>query len=111
MGRGVNRGEIWSVAGGGYATKPRPALIVQDDRYPVSSVTVLLMTSTLVDAPLYRIRVESGELSGLRVDSDVMIDKITTVKRTQVSNRIGRVSSAQMLEVERMLMAFLGLAG
>jgi mRNA interferase MazF len=30
----VKRGEIWTMAGGpGYATKPRPAVIIQDDGF------------------------------------------------------------------------------
>ena len=88
MGRGVNRGEIWTVAGGAYATKPRPAVVVQDDLFDATtSVTVAPMSSTLLDAPLMRIRVAGGDgrLSGLEHDSDVMIDKLTTVKRSNVS--------------------------
>lgn len=87
MGRGVNRGEIWTVAGGVYATKPRPAVIVQDDLFDNTlSVTV---------AP---------------IDSDVMIDKLTTVRRSNVHVRVGRLTAEQVVEVERAMMAFLGLA-
>ena len=51
----MNRGEIWTVAGGVYAAKPRPAVIVQDDLFDAtSSVTIAPMTSTLLDAPLMR---------------------------------------------------------
>ncbi len=109
----MNRGEIWAVAGGVYATKPHPAVIVQDDLFDVtSSVTVAPMTSTLVDAPLMRIRVSggAGRLSGLDDDSDVMIDKLTTVRRSNVQARIGRLTAEQVVEVERAMMAFLGLA-
>lgn len=113
MGRGVNRGEIWTVAGGVYATKPRPAMIVQDDLFDAtSSVTVAPMTSTLLDAPLIRIRIAGGDgrLSGLDRDSDVMIDKLTTVRRSNVHDRVGRLTAEQLVEVERAMMAFLGLA-
>lgn len=111
MGRGVNRGEIWTVAGGVYAAKPRPALIVQDDLFEATaSVTVVPLTSSLTDAPLLRIRVAATELSGLEHDSDVMVDKLTTVRRTHVDSRVGRVTTDQLGEVERALMAFLGLA-
>jgi mRNA interferase MazF len=109
----VNRGEIWTVAGGVYATKPRPAVIVQDDLFDAtSSVTVAPLTTTLLDAPLIRIRVssESGRLSGLDHDSDVMIDKLTTVRRSNVQTRVGRLTTEQLVEVERAMMAFLGLA-
>ncbi len=113
MGRGVNRGEIWTVAGGVYAAKPRPAVIIQDDLFDsTSSVTVAPMTSTLLDAPLMRIRIAGGDgrLSGLDHDSDVMVDKLTTVRRANVHSRLGRLTAEQVVEVERAMMAFLGLA-
>lgn len=109
----MNRGEIWTVAGGVYAAKPRPAVIVQDDLFDAtSSVTVAPMTSTLLDAPLMRIRIAGGEdlLSGLDLDSDVMIDKLTTVRKSNVHAHVGRLTAEQVVEVERAMMAFLGLA-
>ncbi len=108
----MNRGEIWSVAGGIYASKPRPALVVQDDRFDAtSSVTVLPLTSVVADAPLLRIPIPANEVTGLDCPSFAMIDKLTTVRRGNVSRRIGRVSTRQMLDVERAILVFLGLAG
>ena len=109
----MNRGEIWTVAGGVYAAKLRPAVIVQDDLFDAtSSVIVAPMTSVLLDAPLMRIRVSGGDgrLSGLDRDSDVMIDKLTTVRRSNVHVRVGRLTAEQLVEIERAMMAFLGLA-
>jgi mRNA interferase MazF len=109
----VNRGEIWTVTGGVYAAKPRPAVIVQDDLFDAtSSVAVVPMTSSLLDAPLIRIRISGGDgrLSGLDHDSDVMIDKLTTVRRSNVHTRVGRLTAEQLVEIERAIMAFLGLA-
>ncbi|MDQ2638505.1 MAG: type II toxin-antitoxin system PemK/MazF family toxin [Actinomycetota bacterium] len=109
----MNRGEIWTVAGGVYAAKPRPAVIVQDDLFDATtSVTVAPMTSTLLDAPLMRIRISGGDgrLSGLDHDSDVMIDKLTTVRRSNLHARVGRLTAEEVVEVERTMMAFLGLA-
>ena len=109
----MNRGEIWTVTGGVYAAKPRPAVIVQDDLFDAtSSVTVAPMTSTLLDAPLMRIRISGGDgrLSGLDHDSEVMIDKLTTVRRSNVHARVGRLTAEQLVEIERAMMAFLGLA-
>jgi mRNA interferase MazF len=70
------------------------------------------MTSSLLDAPLIRIRISGGDgrLSGLDHDSDVMIDKLTTVRRSNVHTRVGRLSAEQLVEIERAIMAFLGLA-
>jgi mRNA interferase MazF len=109
----VNRGEIWTVAGGVYAAKARPAVIVQDDLFDAtSSVIVAPMTSVLLDAPLMRIRIGGGDgrLSGLDRDSDVMIDRLTTVRRSNVHARVGRLTAEQLVEIERAMMAFLGLA-
>ena len=105
------RGEIWTVAGGVFASKPRPALVIQDDRFDTTdSVTVLPLTSTLVDIPLLRIALKSTELSGLLRESHIMIDKLTTVRRSNVQSRVGRLTSGQLVEVERALLVFLGIA-
>ncbi|KJL35181.1 type II toxin-antitoxin system PemK/MazF family toxin [Microbacterium azadirachtae] len=105
------RGELWTVAGGVYASKPRPALIIQDDLFAATaSVSVLPLTGALIDAPLLRVRIRPGELSGLTKESDVMIDKATTVRRRNVDARIGRLSADQLTEVERLLMVYLGMA-
>ena len=108
----MNRGDLWTVAGGVYASKPRPALVIQDDRFDATdSVTVLPLTSTIVDASLLRITIDATDLSGLRQRSQIMIDKLTTVRRSNVQERVGRLSAAQLVDVERTMLAFLGLAG
>ena len=107
----MNRGELWTVAGGVYASKPRPALILQDDLFDATdSVTVAPLTTTLTDAPLLRVRVPAGGLAGLDRESDIMIDKTTTVRRSNLGHRIGRLATDQLADVERALMTFLGLA-
>lgn len=107
----MRRAELWTVASGIHASTPRPAVIVQDDVFELTdSVTVAPLTPTLVDAPLLRLRVPAGGLTGLAQDSDVMVDKLTTVRRSNMQVRIGRLSSQQMVELERLLMTFLGMA-
>ena len=84
---------------------------MQDDLFTgTASVTVAPLTTTLVDAPLLRVRVAADDLTGLQHESHVMIDKITTVRRENVGTRVGRLSSESLVEVERAPMAFLGLA-
>ena len=107
----MRRGELWTVAGGVYAAKPQPAVIVQDDVFELTtSVTVVPLTTTLTDAPFLRLRIPSDAIAGLAQDSDVMVDKMTTVRRSNVQVRIGRLSSQQMVELERLVMTFLGMA-
>ena len=81
---GVKRSELVSVAVPGDYGKPRPALVVQADLFndTHTSVTVVPVTSTLVDAPLFRLTVEASKANGLRSLSQLMIGKVTTVRRT-----------------------------
>jgi mRNA interferase MazF len=107
----VRRGEIWTVSGGGYAGKPRPAVIIQDDRFDATaSVTICAFTSDETDAPLFRLPIEPGESNGLRSPSRLMVDKITTVSKDKLGERIGRLNDADVVRLNRAILVFLGLA-
>jgi mRNA interferase MazF len=108
----VRRGEIWTAAGGsGYAGKPRPVVVIQDDRFDATdSVTICSFTTDPTEAPLIRLRVEPGD-SGLREVSSLMVDKITTVPRTRLGDLIGRLNDEDMMRLGRAMVVFLGLAG
>ena len=75
----MKRGEIWTVAGGqDYAGKPRPVVIVQDQRFgATASITVCAFTTDPTDAPLFRLPVEPDGRNGIRVTSRLMVDKIS----------------------------------
>jgi mRNA interferase MazF len=106
----VRRGEIWTAAGGVYATKPRPVLIIQDDHFAgTDSVTVIPMTTTAIDAPLLRIPVDPTPANGLEQPSQIMIDKVTTTRRSSVQKRLGTLGAAELVRVERSLLVFLGM--
>lgn len=91
--------------------KPRPALVIQADQFDEhATVTVLLVSSTLVDAPLFRITVQPNELNGLRTTSQVMVDKIMTMKRDKLGPSFGRIDQDLLIEVERSMAVFLGIA-
>ena len=109
----MKRGDVWTVAGGGeYAGKPRPAVIVQDDRFDATaSVTVCVFTSDPTDAPLLRIVVEPSAENGLTTVSRLMIDKLTTVSKAKLGSRVGRLSDEDIVRLNRAIMVFLGLAG
>jgi mRNA interferase MazF len=109
----VTRGEIWTAAGGkDYAGKPRPVVIVQDDRFDAtSSITICAFTSDPTDAPLFRLVVEPSDANGLEAISRVMVDKVTTVPKAKLGRRIGRLADDDMVRLNRALMIFLGLAG
>jgi mRNA interferase MazF len=109
----VKRGEIWTVAGGhDYAGKPRPAVILQDDAFDATaSVTVCPFTTHALEAPLMRLPIEPSERNGIRAASQLMIDKVTTVPKTKLESRIGRLSDEDLFRVNRAVVVFLGLAG
>lgn len=105
----MNRGELWTVSGGVYAAKPRPALIIQDDLFSATeSVVVIPLTTTVADVAIARIAIPTT--TGTTHPSFAMIDKITTVRRSNFGTRIGRVPTTLMTDIERSLLVFLGLA-
>ena len=105
------RGDFVTIAMQGYFGKPRPALVIQADPFGEhATVTVLPVTSTLVAAPLLRITVQPNVENGLQKPSQVMLDKTMTVKRDKIGQALGRIDVDAMVEVERCLAVFLGIA-
>ena len=109
----MRRGEIWTVAGGkDYAGKPRPAVVLQDDRFDATeSITVCAVTSDPTDAPLFRILIAPTERNGLNALSRLMVDKITTVPKNKLGHPIGHLDAKDMHRVNQAILIFLGLGG
>ena len=108
----MNRGDIVIVATrGAYTGKPRPALVVQDDDFNPThaSVTLCPITSDCVDAPLFRVSLPAGARTGLKLPSQVMIDKIVSVPREAVGRSIGRCESREMDGIAAGLRGWLSL--
>lgn len=107
----ISRGEIWSVSGGVYASKPRPALILQSDQFSeTSSITVAPFTTDPTDAPLFRLPIPADPENGLRSPCSIMIDKVTTISRNNLGSRIGRLGDDDVVRVNRAVIVFLGIA-
>jgi mRNA interferase MazF len=107
----MRRGDFVAIAMQGDFGKPRPALVIQADQFGEhATVTVLPATSMLVAAPLFRITVQPNAENGLQKLSQVMVDKAMTVKRDKVGQAFGRIDADAMIEVERCLAVFLGIA-
>lgn len=106
------RGEIWTLSGGGeFLSKPRPAVIVQDDRFDATgSVVVCALTSLDTGTPYFRLLVEPNNENGLRATSWIMVDKIAAVPRSKVGRRVGQLSGDDMARLDQALLVFLGLA-
>ena len=108
----ISRGDVVAVAASGDFGKPRPAVVVQSDAFPEehASVIVCQMTSTLADAPDFRITLEPSETNGLQRISQIMADKPVTVRRGRVSARIGRLDARDVRRLNRGLAFCLGLS-
>lgn len=107
----MKRGDFVTVALQGDFGKPRPALVIQADQFNAqATVTVLLVSSTLIDAPLFRITVQPDEANHLQKPSQIMADKAMTVRRDKLGAPFGSASDEVMLEVSRCLAVFLGIA-
>ncbi len=107
----MQRGDLVAVAIQGDFGKPRAALVIQSPLFANhTSVTVLLTTSTLVDAPLLRVTVQASAINGLEKNSQIMIDKAMTLKREKIGSVLGHVNAEQLTQVERGLAVFLGIA-
>jgi mRNA interferase MazF len=108
----MKRGEIWTVAGGnGYAGKPRPAVIVQDDAFDATaSITICALTTDAANAPLFRLAIEPNEANGLRSPCRLMVDKLTTVPKSRLGKRIGQLDDEDVVRLNRATLVFLGLA-
>ena len=107
----MKRGEIWTVSGAkGYASKPRPSLILQADGFGgTQSITICGFTTCEDESP-FRIQIEPDIQNGISKKSSIMIDKITTIRKNAVGKRIGRLSTSDMVRVNRAVFRFLGLA-
>jgi mRNA interferase MazF len=108
----MKRGEVWTVSGRGpQVGKPRPAVIIQDDRFDATdSIAVCALTTDPTETPLLRLSVTPSAQNGLRQPCHMMIDRITTVPRSRMGARIGQLEPDVIGRLDRALIVFLGLA-
>lgn len=107
----MRRGDFVTIAMQGDFGKPSPALVIQSNQFDQhATVTVLPVTGTLVDAPLVRITVKPTTENGLQKPSGVMVDKAMTVKRNKLGPAFGSIDADTMVQIDRCLAVFLGIA-
>lgn len=107
----MRRGDLVTVALQGDCGKPCPALVIQSDLFDGHpSVTILPITSELVEAPLFRLSVDPTPGNGLRKRSQVMVDKVQTIARDKIGAAFGRLEDESMLAVNRAFLLWIGLA-
>ena len=109
----MKRGEIWTASGGpDYAGKPRPVVLLQDDRFHgTASITVCPLTTSNVQAQTVRPVIRPTADNGLSLPCRFMVDKITTLPKRKLGARIGRLDDTDIVRLNRAVLVFLGLAG
>jgi len=107
----IARGDVVVSSSPGAFGKPRPALVVQSDLFNAthSSIVICPITSHLVDAPLFRVTISPNRENGLQVESQIMVDKITAVRREHIAQKIGQINPAEAAAVDRALALWLEL--
>jgi mRNA interferase MazF len=107
----VKRGDVVTVAVQGDYGKPRPAVIVQANLFNEThpSITLLPLTSTIVDAPLLRLTIDPVRANGLSRVSQVMVDKVLTLPRDKIGDTIGHLDDDVMIRVTRALAMWLSI--
>ncbi len=108
----MKRGDIWTAAGGHeYAGKPRPVVILQDEVFEATdSITICPISTDNAESPLFRPSFAPDLANGLRRPCKAMADKITTVRKSKVGIRIGRLDDGDMSRLSHAVILFLGLA-
>ena len=107
----MKRGDIVTVSAPGDYGKPRPAVVIQSDWLKATdSVLVSLLTSTLVDAPLYRLLIEPSEMNGLKTPSQIMVDKIIAMPREKCGGIIGHLDDGALIALNHLLSVIIGIA-
>lgn len=109
----MRRGEVWTAAGGrAYAGKPRPVVVLQDDRFDsTDSITICPLTTDSTSALLFRVPIEPSADNGLRQPSYAMADKIASIPKTSMRMLVGRLADDDVGRLNRAVLVFLGLAG
>lgn len=111
MGIAMQRGDLFICVFSGDYGKQRPAVIVQSDAFNKAhpSITVCPLTTHLIEAPLVRLLLSPNKYNGLKVASQIMVDKIGSLKRDKIRKKIGTLTANQMNKVDDAILLWLSL--
>ena len=106
----MKRGEIWTLRDRQYASKARPVVIIQNDAFDIfDSVILCLFTSFDSSQIEIRVPVTPSPENGLHTLSYVMTDKIVTVDKAMLGDKIGVLSDTDMALISEHLRKILAL--
>lgn len=107
----LQRGDLVVCAVSGDYGKPRPAVVVQSDLFNEThqSVTLCPITTHLVDASLFRLSLLPNPQNGLIENSQIMVDKISSVHRDKIRQKIGSLSAGSIRKLNEALSLWLAL--
>ena len=107
----INRGDVVVSSSPGDFGKPRPALVVQSDLFNPTHASVVIcpITSHLLDASLFRLPISPSRENGLKAESQIMVDKITAVRREHLAKKVGKINETEAASVDRALAIWLDL--
>jgi len=98
------RSEIWTLQDSGYASKARPVVIIQSElEHSFDSVILCLFTSYKSNHIKTRVKIEPSVTNGLNKTSFVMTEKIITVDKKLLGEKIGNLTKEQMIEISKQL--------
>ena len=106
----MKRGEIWTLRDRQYASKARPVVIIQSDAHSSFDSVILCLFTTFDSADINtRVLIRPSADNGLFRESYVMTDKIVTVDKKMLGERVGILSEEEMKQVSSQLMIVLDL--
>lgn len=107
----LQRGDIVICVFSGDYGKPRPAVIVQSNLFNQThaSITVCPITTHLVEAPLFRLLLAPTQINGLKEASQIMVDKIATLQRDKIRQKIGLLTLEQLQQLNQAVKIWLEL--
>jgi len=108
----VQRGDIVVCALSGDYGKPRPAVVVQSDLFNSThaSITICPVTSHIIEAPMFRLELPPTPQTGLKQSSQIMVDKIATLHKDKIRQKIGTLTTEQFSSLNHALKIWLNLA-
>lgn len=107
----LKRGDVVTAAFRGDLKKPRPAVILHADEFIEVHETLLLcpFSTFMADASMFRPTIEPSTGNGLQEVSQVMVDKLTHLRKVSIGRVIGQLSEIDMQRLETALIGITGL--